>query len=382
MALVVVLTLLALLIHTGVPENLPQPEGCVIVTAASTTCIGLEWPAVDDASAYEVWSVRSSDDDVQLIYEGSELAYTFTEATSSSNYTFVYKAVNADGASPASRQSTSTSTASHKSRYLYVSDHTGDRVLKFYHDGQFYMEFVRPQAGGLSRPWGIAQGPNGDVFVASGGTSNVLQYRECTGNFVRMFAYVPGQPRGLGFHAGPDGDTVLYVGSHFYDKILMYDAGTGNALGMFASVKSPWALAWNAAPGTTHDDLFVTSGDTVMRFNQTNGTFVSKYIDKRVSYAAGMTFSASSEELFVTGPYAGKLIAVFKASSNETVARFSGLYQDQYMQNCQGLVRYNDSLFAACRDQIRSYDSETGEFLSVWANFPNMLSSFLLFLDE
>ena len=95
-------------------------------------------------------------------------------------------------------------------------------MLRFNPDGQFNMEFVRPGDGGLNRPWGIAQGPTGDIFVASGGTNNVLQYEQCTGSFVRVFCYTPGQPRGITFHTAPDGSgaQALYVASHFWDKVL------------------------------------------------------------------------------------------------------------------------------------------------------------------
>eukprot|EP00656_Telonema_subtile_P058342 TRINITY_DN9857_c0_g1_i1.p1 TRINITY_DN9857_c0_g1~~TRINITY_DN9857_c0_g1_i1.p1 ORF type:complete len:402 (-),score=103.02 TRINITY_DN9857_c0_g1_i1:109-1314(-) len=362
--------------------NPAQPEGCVSITATSTSCIGLEWPAVTGATSYQVWSVRAEDGASEKVYDGTALNFTFLDAIASSTYTFVYKAVNDDGASTASRQSPTTGTAANKTRNLYVSDHAGDRVLKFHAEGQFFMEFVQPGHGGLSKPWGIAQGPTGDVFVASGGTSSVLQYAQCTGAFVRMLCYVPGQPRGLSFRTNDQGVSALYAASHFMDKVLMFDATTGAALGSFASVKMPWALGWSAPLAASAPDLFVTSEDTVLRFNGSTGGFVSKYIDKQVNYASGLAFSADASKTFVTGPYAGNLIAVFEAAANESTAHLSSLFTDQYMKRCQGLVRYNESLFAACRDQIRSYDAETGEFLSVFAQYPNLLSSFLLFIDE
>lgn len=93
----------------------------------------------------------------------------------------------------------------------------------------------------------------------------------------------------------------------------------------------------------------VCSGDSVQRFNGTSGEFINNYIDKKVSYASGLAFSADNSKIFVTGPYAGNLIATFKAQDNDTVAHFDTLFRDQYMRNCQGLVRYNQTLFAACR---------------------------------
>jgi hypothetical protein len=86
-----------------------------------------------------------------------------------------------------------------------------------------------------------------------------------------------------------------------------------------------------------------------MRFSGTDGSFISKYIDKEVGYASGIAFSADKEKIFVTGPYAGNLIAVFKASDNLNTAHFSTLFEDDYMKNCQGLQLNDATLYAACR---------------------------------
>lgn len=311
------------------------------------------------------------------------MSFAFKTFTAGKTYSFVYKAVNDNGASSASPDSADVLVSSQFTRLLYVSDHAKHRVLRFNTDGQFNMEFVRPGDGGLNRPWGIAQGPTGDVFVASGGTNNVLQYEQCTGSFVRVFCYTPGQPRGISFHTAPDGSgaQALYVASHFWDKVLVYDAANGGGLGSFSTVKSPWGLQWQTVPGSISQDLFVSSEDSIIRMNGSDGSFVSKYIDKQVNYAAGFVFDSSSQ-LFVTGPYAGNVIAVFSSSEEDQLAHFTKVYSDSYMKRCQGLQLHNATLYSACKNEIRSYDAETGEFLQVFADHPDLASTFLQFVWE
>ena len=85
-------------------------------------------------------------------------------------------------------------------------------------------------------------------------------------------------------------------------------------------------------------------------------------------------------ETSCTGPYAGNLIATFDTSA--TISRFSALYEDRYMKQCQGLVYHDAFLYTACRDQIRQYDAETGEFIKVWAELPGMSATFLRWIEE
>ena len=73
---------------------------------------------------------------------------------------------------------------------------------------------------------------NGDLYVASQGTNQVLEYNATTG--MSLGAFVPAgagglsNPNGLAF--GPDGN--LYVASQGSDSILLrYDGSTGNSLG-------------------------------------------------------------------------------------------------------------------------------------------------------
>lgn len=86
-------------------------------------------------------------------------------------------------------------------------------------------------SGGLSyNRWGMAIGPNGNVFVASDGTNTINEYNPATGAFVTTFITLDGSTTTFGnsaFTFGPDGD--LYVANK--DQVLRYDQ-QGNFLGV------------------------------------------------------------------------------------------------------------------------------------------------------
>lgn len=101
------------------------------------------------------------------------------------------------------------------------------------------------ETGGLLRPYGIAFGPDGNLYVSSFLTDQILRYSGSTGAFLDVYAQGDGLPGGLngpnGLLFGPDG--ALYVttqGSVAVDgepdfsrglpsQILRYDLSSGSS---------------------------------------------------------------------------------------------------------------------------------------------------------
>lgn len=122
---------------------------------------------------------------------------------------------------------------------------------------------------------------------------SILQYDACDGHFIKQFAFVPGQPRGLKFHTLPSAHTpprqqkMLLVASAYSDSILKFNGLTGSPIGTFATgVDTPWDLVIGPANnGANSNDIFVTSEheDAVIQFHATTGAFKSKFTDKKVA---------------------------------------------------------------------------------------------------
>jgi hypothetical protein len=98
-----------------------------------------------------------------------------------------------------------------------------------------------------------------------------------------------------------------------------------------------------------------------------------------VNYANGLVFgtTAATQHLYVTGPYAGKVIVKFDWNNGTYIEHF----EDRDMQYPLGMVYYQDTLFVNDQNTIRTYDAETGEFLEVWASHDGMMGSYILFHD-
>lgn len=267
---------------------------------------------------------------------------------------------------------------------LYVSTRHNDSVLRYSPDGapnpapgKLGAEFVSPGAGGLSAARGISFGPDGNLYVVSSETDEVLR-----------FSGVDGSPLGALVTAGSggldSGFRLLFDGGYLYvsstgqtatgpgvDSVLRYDAFTGAPAGV------------SGQPG---DAVFISSGSggldnghTIVRHN---GDF---YIASSNSHAV-LRFSASGDfiEEFVpagSGGLTAPIDIVFHTDGflyvcgSNKVLRYDGATGafDREMIG-QGLLGPVDmlfepggDLFVSNRDssEIRRYGVTSGAVLTV-----------------
>ena len=107
--------------------------------------------------------------------------------------------------------------------------------------GQFMDVFVPADLLWLDAPRGLAFGPDGNLYVASLNTDDVLRYDGATGAILGAFvkAGSGGLDGPVGLLFGPDrnGDGVqdLYVGSSATDAVLVYNGATGAFIAAFVT---------------------------------------------------------------------------------------------------------------------------------------------------
>ncbi|MCE9593823.1 MAG: NHL repeat-containing protein [Planctomycetes bacterium] len=124
---------------------------------------------------------------------------------------------------------------------LYVPSYFSNQVKRFsLVDGSFLGNFATPVGSGLSRPRTILFGPNHWAYVASEANDRVLVFDATTGAFVKALVIndplTPQNETGgldapTGLALGPDGR--LYVASGNTDSVLRYDATTGAFVDVF-----------------------------------------------------------------------------------------------------------------------------------------------------
>ncbi|SRR5579883_1601399 len=190
-------------------------------------------------------------------------------------------------------------------------------------NGTFEGNFTTPGAGGLRAPDDLTIGPDGNVYVSSGGDSGlnlfdasypqdsaVLRYSP-TGQFLGVAASGGGLIRPYGNAFGPDGN--LYVSSFRTNQILRYDGTTGAFLGVFASDNNHGLGSLNGLNGPNgllfapDGSLYVATEGTA---NDAKGNLTFAYASQVLRYSPAQVAGSApttTPSVFVDQPDITKL---------------------------------------------------------------------------
>ena len=189
---------------------------------------------------------------------------------------------------------------------LYVGSYRTHDVLRYDGStGEFKGVFVTAGSGGLAQPMHLRFGSDADLYVASFEGDSVLRYQGPDGVSPGTFidAFVPQGSGGLDGPRdpiwGPDGN--LYVGSYYTDEVLRYDGTTGAFIDEFVASGS-------GGLDIPRDLLFLADGNLYVTSNLTSEVL-------RYGPASQAVFTVS-----LSGPSAGTVTVDFDTTGGTATA--------------------------------------------------------------
>lgn len=168
--------------------------------------------------------------------------------------------------------------------------------------GEYRGPAFEPGAGGLEHPTGIAFGRDRALYVASSGNGRILRYDGATGEPLGVFASGPPLERPFSLAFGPGGD--LFVSS---GPVVLRYAPDGTFVGRAArhpSLKQPIGLAFG-----TDGLLYVVASTApgVMRFDPDSGDRVDLFVSDSLAFPSDVAFGPDGD-LYVSNASAYRVV--------------------------------------------------------------------------
>ena len=185
---------------------------------------------------------------------------------------------------------------------LFVSSfHTGE-VLRFNSDnGDFIGVFIQAGAGGLTNPTAPNFGPDGKVYVGDLASNRVLRYNK-HGEFLDVFADGDTSDLNGPFMQTFD-DTTMYIASGYDNSILRYDLKTREYMGKFVTSGSGGLEVPVGLEFGPDGNLYTSSSATsaILRYDGLTGEFIDEFVPPGggMSSPRAIRFGGANSDLYV-----------------------------------------------------------------------------------
>ena len=264
---------------------------------------------------------------------------------------------------------------------LFVSETRHHQIFRFNADsGEFVDVFIQPGNGGLKNPTALTIGPDLNMYVASQGTSSVLQFDGSSGKFIKTFCTVPGKPRGLVFHGGLEyygnegsrnvNITDLFVTSEMLDRVYRYNALTGSPRGVYIDDEDRLDMPSGITFDPYTDMAYVASQDTghINRYVNPGGFYAGRHAEfdevwtkVRTPLISAMQLTVDS--MYTVGPRPGKAFVRYNRSNGEYLHHF----EDEELVDPTDIKEYKDYIYIVCQSGVRKYNRLNGEYIRTHA---------------
>jgi hypothetical protein len=223
----------------------------------------------------------------------------------------------------------------HAQTTLLVSDSnggnegSGNKIVRFeYPSGEPIGYFSTDSFSPIDNTTGIAQGPDGDIYVGSYETSSVQRYAAETGKYLGEFIApnYGGLTGPIALDFGPDGN--LYVSSTVTDSVKRYNGTTGVYMD---EISIPGGGVRNFAFSPNDGLIYIAlrNLNRVDRFNPVTGQFID-VLGFGMTLAQNITFNETGDIYITTDEPSNNRMFFYYADNFNTLPGDPQVFGSQY----------------------------------------------------
>ncbi len=254
---------------------------------------------------------------------------------------------------------------------LYMVSPDTQSVRRFTDQGDFISDFVAPGAGGLVAPYGLAFGPDGNLYVSDSSMNRILRYNN-NGTFIDVFAADSrlNGPTDLVFH-GDDLFVGLWNNSGFTGGVARVDANTGVVETTFGTgaFRRTHALAFGA-----DGNLYASTFDMqrIRVFNPDTGALIRDIgTASSLGYPMGITFD--KDQNLIVNNWQGDVRLINSTDGSLLSILVSGLNNTQW----NVLAPDGTLIIDSFNDQSLGRYDANGTFIENFVSFGVLLDKYI-----